>query len=192
MLIKKLDYLIKRLILKRQFSHYVSENHLIQEDIRQNYLARGCDKRKTTLYLQFEHLMIYYPEFAMVYFWRIKKKSGWVYRLFSEDYKCKIFGSSQIQGGIVAFHPYASVINAEKIGKNFEFRNGTTIGNKNNDNSMLPTLGDNVTLGVNSCIVGNITIGNNVIVGAGAVVVKDIPDNCIVGGNPARIIRKIS
>ena len=37
----------------------------------------------------------------------------------------------------------------------------------------------------------NITIGNNVIVGAGSVVVKDIPDNCVVAGNPARVIRYV-
>jgi serine O-acetyltransferase len=37
-------------------------------------------------------------------------------------------------------------------------------------------------------IVGGVTIGNNVTIGAGAVVVKDVPDNCLVVGNPMRII----
>ena len=36
---------------------------------------------------------------------------------------------------------------------------------------------------------GNVTIGNNVIIGAGCVVTKDLPDNCTVVGNPARIVR---
>ena len=44
-------------------------------------------------------------------------------------------------------------------------------------------VGDNCTFGANSSIIGNITIGNNVIVGAGAVITKDIPDNSIVIGN---------
>ena len=35
------------------------------------------------------------------------------------------------------------------------------------------------------------TIGNNVVVAAGAVVTKDVPDNCVVGGVPAKIIREI-
>ena len=35
------------------------------------------------------------------------------------------------------------------------------------------------------------TIGNNVVVAAGAVVTKDVPDNCVVGGVPARIIKKL-
>lgn len=39
-------------------------------------------------------------------------------------------------------------------------------------------------------MVGGVTIGDNVVVGAGAVVVKDVPANCIVVGNPMRIIEK--
>lgn len=49
-------------------------------------------------------------------------------------------------------------------------------------------VGDNVMIGANSIILYNIQIGNNVIIAAGSVVTKDIPDNTIVGGNPARII----
>ena len=40
-------------------------------------------------------------------------------------------------------------------------------------------------------IIGAVHVGNNVVVGAGSVVVKDIPDNCVVAGNPAKIIRSI-
>ena len=39
-------------------------------------------------------------------------------------------------------------------------------------------------------VIGNITIGNNVLVAPNAVVVKDVPDNCVVAGVPARIIKK--
>ena len=40
-------------------------------------------------------------------------------------------------------------------------------------------------------ILPGITIGNNVVVAAGAVVTKDVPDNCVVGGVPARILKNI-
>ena len=40
-------------------------------------------------------------------------------------------------------------------------------------------------------VLGNITIGNNVIIAANAVVVKDVEDNCVVGGVPAKIIKKL-
>lgn len=60
---------------------------------------------------------------------------------------------------------------------------------KNIAGNCAPTIGDNVTIGANAVIIGDIMIGNNVTIGAGAVVTKSIPDNCIVVGNPARVIK---
>lgn len=51
------------------------------------------------------------------------------------------------------------------------------------------TIGDNVWIGGNAVINPGVTIGNNVVVGSGSVVVKDVPDNVVVAGNPAKIIR---
>lgn len=59
------------------------------------------------------------------------------------------------------------------------------------DNDNRPIIGDNVTLGVNVTIIGGITIGNNVIIGAGSVVVHDIPNNSVAVGNPCRVIKTI-
>lgn len=53
------------------------------------------------------------------------------------------------------------------------------------------TIGDDVWIGGNCTILPGVTIGNNVVVAAGAVVTEDIPDNCIVGGVPAKKIRDI-
>ena len=52
-------------------------------------------------------------------------------------------------------------------------------------------IGDNVWIGGRAVINPGITIGNNVVVASGSVVVKDIPDNVLVGGCPAKIIKKI-
>ncbi len=52
-------------------------------------------------------------------------------------------------------------------------------------------VGNNVFIGVDTIILGNVKIGNNVIVGCKSVVTKDIPDNCIVAGVPAKIICSI-
>lgn len=98
----------------------------------------------------------------------------------------------QIGGGICLRHPFSTILNAKSIGTNFMCRQCTTIGNKKSGDKDLPIIGDNVTLGANVCIIGDITIGNNVTVGAGSVVVKSIPDNAVVAGNPAKIIRYIN
>lgn len=52
-------------------------------------------------------------------------------------------------------------------------------------------VGENVWIGSNATILQGVTIGDNAVVAAGAVVTKDVPANTIVGGVPARIIRKI-
>ena len=53
------------------------------------------------------------------------------------------------------------------------------------------TIGNNVWLGGNCVIAPGVTIGHNAVVAAGAVVTKDVPDNALVGGTPARIIKTI-
>ncbi len=54
------------------------------------------------------------------------------------------------------------------------------------------TIGDNVWLGGNVVVCPGVHIGNNVVVGAGSVVTKDIPDWSVAAGNPCKVIRKIT
>ena len=53
------------------------------------------------------------------------------------------------------------------------------------------TIGNDVWIGANCTILPGVTIGNNVVVAAGAVVNRDVPDNCVVGGVPAKAIKGI-
>lgn len=53
------------------------------------------------------------------------------------------------------------------------------------------TIGDNVWFGGNSVVLPGVTIGNNVVVAAGSVITKDVPNDVVVGGNPAKIIKHL-
>lgn len=53
-----------------------------------------------------------------------------------------------------------------------------------------PIIGENVWICTNAVVFGPITIGDNVTIGAGSIVNKSVPDNCVVVGNPARIVKR--
>ena len=94
-----------------------------------------------------------------------------------------------IGGGFYPAHPYATIIHAKTIGRNFSCRQCTTIGNKiDGRNDLIPSIGDNVNVGANVVIIGNVKIGNNVVIGAGSVVVHDLPNDCVAVGNPCKPI----
>lgn len=94
--------------------------------------------------------------------------------------------------GLRVYHGYALVINKDTVfGENCTLRHSTTIGNKGEFDRPCPVIGDNVNIGAHVCILGEIEIGDNVIIGAGSVVTKSISANCVVVGNPARVIKTI-
>lgn len=100
----------------------------------------------------------------------------------------------KIGKGLALYHGQALVINQGVIiGDNCTLRNATTIGHKKQADGSFgpcPRIGNNVDIGANVVIIGDIEIGDNVIIGAGSVVTKSIPANSVVVGNPARILDK--
>ena len=80
------------------------------------------------------------------------------------------------------------LINAESVGNYCGFNSGVLIGN-NGSQSRRPVIGNHTAFGPGAKAFGKILIGNDVFVAPNAVVTKDVPDNCIVGGVPAKIIK---
>ena len=77
------------------------------------------------------------------------------------------------------------------IGDDVTIYQGVTLGGTGKDTGKRhPTILNGVTIGAGAKVLGPITIGNNSKVGAGAIVLKDVPDNCTVVGNPGRIVKK--
>ena len=77
------------------------------------------------------------------------------------------------------------------INDNVSIFQGVTLGGVSTSKKKRhPTIGNNVTIGANASVLGDITIGDNVKIGAGSVVVKDVPPNTTVVGIPGRVVKR--
>lgn len=83
------------------------------------------------------------------------------------------------------------IINCNHMGENCNVNSGVVIGNSNYSQDNRPSIGNNVIFCVGSKAYGKISIGNNVIILPNSVVFKDGPDNSIVAGNPAQIVKRL-
>lgn len=104
------------------------------------------------------------------------------------EYKYEIHANTNINvgEGLFIVHGDGVHLNCAKIGKNFTCFQGATLGaNKGG----IPTIADNVTVYANAVVVGNIHLGDGCVVGANAYVDKDVPENAVVAGIPAKIIK---
>ena len=93
--------------------------------------------------------------------------------------------TKDIGGGLYIQHGFATIISAQKIGKNCRIYQQVTIGYKG---EFSPTLEDNVSITCGAKVLGQLTMHKHSLAAAGAVVIKDVPEKAIVGGVPAKII----
>ncbi len=88
------------------------------------------------------------------------------------------FGGTIVNGGV-------------KIGSYCQIAHGVTLGTKGaGRGGGVPVIGDHVYIGAGAKVLGPIRVGHHAVIGANAVVVKDVPDYAVVGGVPARVIGK--
>jgi serine O-acetyltransferase len=164
---------------------FSSERESIIEDI----YARKSKKQgilNHCYYLSLELLQSTY--FRTLFYFRTNSITSKVLRVFyPKNNSFTIDITTKIGKGLQLAHPYSTILNAESIGNNVYVNHLVTLGEKNKKR---PIIGNNVELHAGCIIIGGITIGDNAIIGAGSVVVKDVPTNSIAVGNPARIIEK--
>ena len=104
----------------------------------------------------------------------------------------EIHPAASLGKGIFIDHGSGVVIGeTTEVGDGCTIYQGVTLGGTSLSHSKRhPTLGRNVTVGVNSSVLGAIVLGDNAKVGGGSVVVKDVPANATVVGVPARIVAR--
>jgi serine O-acetyltransferase len=98
-------------------------------------------------------------------------------------------GSTAVIGRRLCIEHHGCIVihGASVIGDDCLIRHGVTLGNTGfNDPFGAPRVGDRVQIGAGAKILGRISVGNDVIIGANAVVIRDVPDNAVMGGVPAR------
>lgn len=151
---------------------------------------KGLFSWKGLVWLLWKH-----EAYRNLFYYRIKKDYNFLSRIVLEVaqwiYKPRntlFIKADYIGEGFFIQHGYGTGIGARSIGKNCWINQLVVIGFSHEGKA--PILGDNVHISVGAKILGEVTIGDNSIVGANAVVVKNVPPNCTVVGVPARIIKR--
>lgn len=113
----------------------------------------------------------------------------WNFKRLCFKYKMKISVNTCGPGLYIPHIGFIRVAPKARVGKHCIIAPGVVIGTKNSPYNTA-TIGDNVEMALGAKIIGKVTIGDNVIIAPNSVVVKDIPDNCVVSGVPAKVIKK--
>ena len=142
-------------------------------------------------------LLTAHPEFRTLFYLRVGRFNRPLGRFILVVAKyihptIEAFGFSEpadIGPGFFARTGLGIIVGARKIGEYCWINPGVTLGYKDASGDM-PAIGNNVYIGTGARVLGPITVGDNAVIGANAVVTKDVPPNCVVGGVPARIIKR--
>jgi serine O-acetyltransferase len=105
--------------------------------------------------------------------------------------RAEILVGAEFGPGLVIRHPYGIVVGAGvRAGADCTLLHQSTLGEKRADGGgvhVYPTLGDRVTVGVGACVLGGVSIGDDTHIGAGALVLQDVPARSVAVGQPARV-----
>ncbi len=119
-----------------------------------------------------------------------------IYRILNKAtqflYNCEISPQATIGEGLYIGHPFGITINpAVVIGKNCNIHKGLTVGQENRGiRKGTPKIGNEVWIGVNVTIVGNVKIGDDVLIAPNTYINRDVPSHSVVFGNPCQIKHK--
>ena len=142
---------------------------------------------KADLYIKLFHF--FYRKAIVTSFYPIKVLYKIVFRILAQSRGLEISAVDQIGGGLYLGHAYNITINPRaKVGYNCNIHKGVLIGQSNRGKYRgTPLIGNEVWIGINAVIVGNVTIGDDVLIAPNSYVNIDVPSHSVVYGNPAII-----
>lgn len=112
-----------------------------------------------------------------------------IYHIMQLIFGCTIPYSADIGEGVKIAHFHGIVVHHKSsIGDGSVLYQNVCLGGRNGKCG--PIVGKNCVVGAGACILGEIVIGDNVNIGANAVVLEDVPENCTVVGIPAKIVKR--
>ena len=97
--------------------------------------------------------------------------------------------TKEIGEGLLIYHGPTTIGENVRIGNNVTISGHVIIGKRHRGS---PVIGNNLHIHAQSTILCPITVGDNAVVGAGSMVLKDVPANTVVAGNPARILHEVT
>lgn len=160
--------------------YFHNNKFLIISDIKRGLQQIG---KEFALIRGFIYLFSVKLPFRDIFYYRIKH--SFFLRLIYPGINSLTISTKNIGEGLYIQSGFATMIGAESIGRNCTIYQQVTIGWFNG----YPTILDNVTIYPGAIIIGKVTIGNNVVIGANATVFMDVPDNCTVLPGSSRIMK---
>ena len=139
------------------------------------------DKMNSGFISSFCLLLINKKEFRNLVIYRLRSNGffgSFLLKLLFPPMDTLYITCTDIGKGLYIQHGFATIISAKSIGENCYINQQVTIGYKGDKN---PTIGNNVHICAGAIVIGDCHVGDNSIVGAGAVVVKDVPPNEVWG-----------
>ena len=166
----------------------MTDTDIFKKDLFRYYGGKESIRRRLLRPLDLKYLY---------YFRKASEKRGifypyykWMVRRLSDKTHIQIPVGTQIGEGLFLGHIGRVIVNQDAvIGRNVNLGTGVTIGQENRGKRKgCPVIGNEVWIGTNAVVVGNITIGDDVLIAPLAYVNFDVPSHSIVVGNPGRII----